>query len=596
MTAVGPAQCSVTPHADTPVGDAVPTDTRILHPGGEDRAAEHGALEHASSLTRDSRGTGLQLLRPSIAMSWRRSEIYGLDPTNRIGGSSELEFDYSSRLLRAASPVLESISNSLNGIEAGGLLADSSGTIVARFFGEADLASRADRFGGRIGAQFDESRTGTNGIATCVETREPVTILGSEHYLECFKSFDCYGLPIINPVTRRLEGAIDLMVNTGFEHRRALEVVLDRVAREISTRYFADYDPEVQQSLIAFHTLVGRTDDPVVLFGRDFVLHNRRALDELSKSDLSELEQHAMEGAHAAEARFTLESGREVAVQVASSDIGQPALLRIRSNVRERRPVPRTLGRTRSVTDRIDGRLDALAELSTPVLIIGERGTGRSRAAQRIAGEGNIVISAVDFDHRSAPESGAALVIEEADCLSARAVAVVAQMIRAGQRRIVMTAVRDANHSHNDIDYLGGLCTEWVELPPLRERPEDIAQICNVILREHRNGEMTELRLSSPVLGLLRRHRWPGNLAELATVLSEISNRRSAGDIAIADLPSRYQSLSAVRSTLTPFEHAEWDLIVRTLDACDGNKVHTAKRLGISRSKLYARLRYFQIV
>ncbi|MFD6058271.1 sigma-54-dependent Fis family transcriptional regulator [Rhodococcus wratislaviensis] len=582
------------PDADAvvPVGDR---NQQMQSGDSYHNLVESRSMTQTPGLAGGDATAGPQLLRPAIAMSWRRSESFGLEPANPIVGPAKLEFDASSRLLQAATPVLDSVRESLSGVRAGGLLADSSGTIVGRFFGDADLAASTDRFGGCLGMPFDESRTGTNAIATCVETREPVTVVGEEHFLECLKSFDCYGLPIINPVTRRLEGVIDLMVDTGFEHRqrRALEVVLDRMVREISMRFLADYDPDVQHSLIAFHALVRRTDDPVVLFGRDFVLHNRRALDELSTSDLSELEQHAMAGGHSTEVRLILESGREVAVQVASPSHGQPALLRVRSNVRERSPVPRTLGRTKSVTDRIDERLDALAARRTPVLVIGERGTGRSRAAHRIAGKGAVVVSAADFAHEPVTDSTAALVIEEADCLSSRAVAEVAETIRAGNRRVVMTTVRDAGHK--DIDYLGGLCTEWVELPPLRERTEDVAQIANSILRELHAGRAPQVRLSTPVIDLLRRHRWPGNLAELAAVLAEISSRRSAGDISITDLPTRYQRLSAVRSKLTPFEQAEWQLIERTLVACDGNKVHTAKRLGISRSKLYARLRYFQI-
>jgi transcriptional regulator of acetoin/glycerol metabolism len=541
-----------------------------------------------------------QLLRPDIAMSWRRSAVAGLTPAHRITGPLTLEFDSSSRLLQAATPVLDSIRDSLQGVRAGGLLADASGTVVGRFFGDPDLATAADRFGGCVGMQFDESSTGTNAIATCIETKMPVNIVGNEHYLDCLKGYDCYGVPIINPVTRRLEGAVDLQVETGFDpqQRRALQVVLDRMVREISMRALSDYDPDVQQSLAAFNALTRRTTDPVVLFGRDFVLHNRRALSELSSLDLSELEHYAMSGGHPSEMNLVLESGREVAVQVANPTHGEPALLRVRNYEREHPPVPRSLGRTKSVSSRIDERADVLAFKRASVLVVGERGTGRTRIARRIAESQVITLAARDFESRCVDSPTVPLLIEDIQDLPSTSVGTVAALIRSGHRQVVITATPDAVADHEDkptdITYLAGLCSEWIELPPLRERFEDLPQIFDAIARERTADSENRIRLTQPAIDQLRRHRWPGNIAELAAVLYDVATRRTSGEVTIADLPSRYQKNGA-RAHLTPFELAELDLIERTLDAYNGNKVHTANHLGISRSKLYARLRYFHV-
>ncbi|UQE76182.1 hypothetical protein MYK68_06225 [Gordonia sp. PP30] len=342
-----------------------------------------------------------------------------------------------------------------------------------RFFGDRALDRSTERIGGSTGAVFDEQSSGTNAIATCLETRAPVNVFGAEHYLDRLRSFDCYGIPILNPVTRRLEGVVDLMMDAGLatDHRRALEALLDRMVHEISLRLLSDYDPDVQQAVAAFTTLARRSDDAVILLGRDFVLHNRRALDELTTADIAGLEAHASTPGEALEATVTLESGREVTVQTYQHLAGQPVMLRVRNGVRARPPVPRV--EAGSATARTATRIDRLTGSTAPVLVIGEPGTGRSTAARRIAGEDARTVAAAMLDDDAAaalytadPATAAPLIVEEIDRLSAHAVTDLALLVRQG-RRVVFTVRAEAR---DDIGYLGGLCAEWLELPPLRRR------------------------------------------------------------------------------------------------------------------------------
>ncbi|MFZ2512132.1 MAG: helix-turn-helix domain-containing protein, partial [Gordonia sp. (in: high G+C Gram-positive bacteria)] len=86
---------------------------------------------------------------------------------------------------------------------------------------------------------------------------------------------------------------------------------------------------------------------------------------------------------------------------------------------------------------------------------------------------------------------------------------------------------------------------------------------------------------------------WPGNLSEFAMVLdeaAETARARGARTVDVADLPPDYRSNSRV-ARLLGLEQAERLAIIEALDAADGNKSHAAKRLGISRSTLYARIR-----
>jgi sigma-54 dependent transcriptional regulator, acetoin dehydrogenase operon transcriptional activator AcoR len=60
------------------------------------------------------------------------------------------------------------------------MLADRSGRIDGQRFGTPSLRARIEHVGWRI----DEQHTGTNGVATALETRRGIAVHGGEHYIE----------------------------------------------------------------------------------------------------------------------------------------------------------------------------------------------------------------------------------------------------------------------------------------------------------------------------------------------------------------------------------------------------------------------------
>ena len=80
-----------------------------------------------------------------------------------------------------------------------------------------------------------------------------------------------------------------------------------------------------------------------------------------------------------------------------------------------------------------------------------------------------------------------------------------------------------------------------LELPPLRDRREDIPELAQHLFRKHKERHgLPGLRLSSSVMSHLSRHRWPGNVRELENVIERLVVLAAGDDIRDADLPDEF--------------------------------------------------------
>ena len=150
------------------------------------------------------------VVRSEILGSWLRCQRSGLSPEAELNVSRLHEVDRGSRLMAAAAPVLDALARHLEGTGFSLLLADSSGRLVDMRCGAPVVRARVERSGAVIGQLFSESATGTNAISTALELRHGLFVRAGEHFLEGLKSYSCYGQPIFNRATRRLEGVLDI--------------------------------------------------------------------------------------------------------------------------------------------------------------------------------------------------------------------------------------------------------------------------------------------------------------------------------------------------------------------------------------------------
>jgi len=142
-----------------------------------------------------------------------------------------------------------------------------------------------------------------------------------------------------------------------------------------------------------------------------------------------------------------------------------------------------------------------------------------------------------------------------------------------------------------------------VHVPPLRERPEDVALIAEALLRGAfaRHEVAWNAAALEIVLPWLRRHAWPGNVRELENVLERVAvlcaHRGDADPEPLADalrsvLPELFQAADARSGgeLRVAREAQETAVIRRVLEECGGSVAEAAKRLRVGRSTLYRKL------
>ena len=131
-----------------------------------------------------------------------------------------------------------------------------------------------------------------------------------------------------------------------------------------------------------------------------------------------------------------------------------------------------------------------------------------------------------------------------------------------------------------------------IQMPPLSERPEDIELLVEHFLHQEEARGGSKRRISKRVLSALARRSWPGNVRELRNEISRLCVL-CEGDI---DDPGLISSPAALSSDLddqrvVPILELERRAIRNALDQTGGDKRRAAELLGISRAKIYQRLK-----
>lgn len=534
--------------------------------------------------------TGVEKLRDEVARAWHRVLLTGLRPDAAPGRAGPAipspaePPDAPPRLVEAATPILRDLAERLAGSELSILVADREHRVVSEWIRTPMLGAA---FGvTEAGACVAESVIGNNVLATPAETGRETWIHGSEHYLERLRPFSGYGLPVRHPLTRHVEGAIAMLARAP-RADPLFGPVITRAARDVEARLLDSARAADRRLFAAFQQVARRRSVPVAVTGGDVVLANRAFTDAMGTTDPSLLRALLPEIPQRGRLVRAVDLGAQGRIPVVAERVDgttDGVLYRLGERVRRAAATPASTGRASSV------------------LVAGEPGTGRTRAALRAAGEGVVTVdalAAVGADEREwaaellrvVGRHSGAVVVEEAHLLPELACTVVRRVMDAGRARVVLTTC-PVDELPPAAARLAGRCVERVELAPLRERLDELPALLasmGVQVRPDRSWTLT------PRAGqALCAHPWDGNLVELAVLVDELSARPCAGRVDLDDLPARYRPTGRA-SRLGGRERAERLAIMGALRSSAGNKRRAAAQLGISRTTLYRRMHALDI-
>jgi transcriptional regulator with PAS, ATPase and Fis domain len=133
-----------------------------------------------------------------------------------------------------------------------------------------------------------------------------------------------------------------------------------------------------------------------------------------------------------------------------------------------------------------------------------------------------------------------------------------------------------------------------IDVPPLRERPEDVPILANAFLRRACEDIPRHIEgIDEDAMDLLLQYHWPGNVRELANAIERAVVLTQNGELRAADFAFLHHSDEP--SALASLSQIEAKHIARVLRALSGNRTRAAKTLGIHRDTLYRKLRQYGI-
>ncbi|MDX3451788.1 helix-turn-helix domain-containing protein [Streptomyces sp. ME02-8801-2C] len=548
--------------------------------------------------------------------AWRRARFLGVRHDVRRADSVDGR-SAGSALLAAALPVLERLAPALGGHSA--LLLTDERLRVLWVGGDAPE--------GRLRRDLAEREVGHNSAALALRVRRRAEVHGPEHFLDVWQDVSAVSVPVFAPDSGRPLGTITvaskLCTGEGPHPGAALaEAAVIAVEAELLARSHS-----AERTLLAAYARAaqGRDGGPgggqeravVALDGRSRLvseaavrLVSPQVLESLERSARAVLRSAAPVGSYdlalpegaGCTAEFSPvreeDGGRLLGIVAVLEPVSEGTTVRTPVRAVARPVTGRPAGSSVPWLHAV-GRATELARGSEPLLLTGERGSGKTTLARKLLGDTEFLV----LDAAESPELGLRgsellgyrpLLLRHAERLAQSDVAALNSLLdERPDVRLLVTYTPGTPPGPCHQRLLDTLAARSVTLPALRERPEDIRELLAVLAPRPADGT-PPLTWTLDALRALERYPWPGNLTELAHLVRTLAEtRRAAGPVGRAELPDPVREGPAARP-LSPMEHAERTAILEALRRNGGNKARTAADLGIARATLYRKLREYR--
>ena len=342
-----------------------------------------------------------------------------------------------------------------------------------------------------------------------------------------------------------------------------------------------------------------------------------------------------------------------------------------------RRPLElfRSLSGNGRATRGINKMIEQVADSDATVLILGESGTGKEVVARKLhyhskrrgrpfvpvncgAIPGDLLESEL-FGHEKGAFTGAitarqgrfelaeggTLFLDEIGDMSLHMQVKLLRVLqertfeRVGSNKTIHCNVRIIAATHRDLeqaikednfreDLYYRLNVFPIEVPPLRERVEDIPVLVNDLIQRIEHEKRGSVRLTPAAVTALTHYRWPGNVRELANLIERLAILYPYGVVDVADLPEKFRAGITVNPVDLPVDddalpvisthgdqpntvssmprlpaegidlkqhlaNMEQSLIRQALEDANGVVAHAAKKLKMRRTTLVEKLRKY---
>jgi len=565
--------------------------------------------------------------------------------------------DNEEALIKASEPVLPYIFSLLGNTNYTVLLGDDDGYIIEAI-GDAPFMSKAQKVNLSPGASWREEVRGTNAIGTALRDNAPISVFGWEHFVHDNNFLACWAAPIQNSLGAPL-GVLDISGEASSDRQKILTIAMMGASMIEKNLQLFDLENQLKfyqegaklassllkQGFIAINKNGYITDiNPLgaALLGRKA----ENIIGQLAAEVFSTPKGWMLSG-HSLDLQIKDRAGQEFSThlkRVENEDglsLGAVGTLQI-AEANSALSSPLWVGQSQ-LSLRTLARAAKVASTHSSVLIHGESGTGKEIIAKTIhqlsprrdgpfvalncASLTTSLIESELFGYVEGAFTGARrggkpgkfeladkgtiLLDEIGDMPMSVQIALLRvlqekEVSRIGDTKAQKVDVRVLAATHKDLSALVSselfrldlyyrLKVVTMELPPLRERSEDIRDLVPYFIRKAcESCGCPLLGIEEEVYDHLLGQHWPGNVRELENCIESMVALAEGPILTVSDLPDEFQTC-VVKKPEHLLEQQTKQAILYALTQTKGKIAPAAKLLGIGRNTLYRKIKELEI-